>query len=305
MPTAGADTGQRVGVRRGRPGRAGLLAVLVAGSTLVQGCGSDGSRDAAAEAGASRSGQPPVSLTAVAVQTRPDQAAGDRFQAKVTNRSDVPLTVLSVQLQAAGFAPQPPDAKDVEFAPGSTYDLQTALGAVDCATAEPGPLVLAVRVRAQQQEFDMQVPLASDDGTMQRVHTRGCAQQALLREVGVELLPGLRRRPDRQDLTGVLRLTRRAAAGAVRVSEIRGSVVYDLAAPSLPTVLPKGAGHLDIPLRITPATCEGHAIGESKKPFVFLLFVELDGQEALGTLVPVDDRQRQDLQSYQRQACRP
>lgn len=243
---------------------------------------------------------PPAGLSASATQTRPDEAAGHRFQVKVDNAGSAPVTVTGLQLRSPGFRPAPFTEREETFPPGIDYDLPAPYGAVDCGHGVE-PLTVALSLREGAGTREVVVPLRSDDGLMARIHAAECRQQALAGQLAVSLAGDLV--PDGQALRGVLRVQRRNTREPVAVDSVTGSVIYDVRPATLPTVLASGTPVADVPVRVTIATCDPHNIAETKKPYVFLLFVRVGGEPALGTEVPVTAAQRRQLDALVPVAC--
>lgn len=87
-----------------------------------------------------------------------------------------------------------------------------------------------------------------------------------------------------------------------------GSVLYDVEIPRSfagtgGPALAVGQGELRLPVRFAVATCDGHAIRESKKPYAFLLYLSVDGADPIATTLPVGDAERDALQRLQQQRC--
>lgn len=119
-----------------------VLAVVLA-TPVLAGC---------AGATATTPDTPQPSLSARAHQTRPDAAAGGRFQVVVENTGTVPFTVTSVQLVSAGFTAEAPAERDTAFTPGRRISLPTPYGAARCdEPAEPAEVALGLVVAGQER----------------------------------------------------------------------------------------------------------------------------------------------------------
>lgn len=277
------------------------VAVLVA--TVVSACGGDPGGAAPGPAASavtpSLSYGPAVAgMTALAYRTRVDEAAGGRFQIKLTNTGSEPFTVVSTGLDSAGFTTVPQSARRTEFAPGARIDMPTPYGEVRCGPDEPPePAYAALDIlRPNGSTERVRVPMPSDYGVLTRIHDQGCVARQLAEDVTVELT-GLDEvgQGAQQVVHGVLRLTRAASPADIAVTDIRGSVLYDVGPASgsgLPAILAADAHTLDVPVEMSPASCDTHIIAETKKPFVFPLFLALDGGEPIFSLIPVSEAQR-------------
>lgn len=281
---------------RGRRAAALLLAALTAG------CASSG------EPGAWTT--PPVSagptvpavpgIEAEAVRLRTDEAVGGQVQVRITATGDEPFTVTSVALDSPGFVPVPPRAASTEFAPGRTVDLPVRYGEPRCeAAAEPAAARLTV-VRPDGSSEDLVVPLAAE--VMTRIHAEECAVLALLEVVDVDVV-GLAEEDDA--VTGEIRLTRRAGAAPVTIARVGRSVILDVTADELPARMADDEDELSTPVAFTSATCDPHALAETKKPYVFPLEVTVGASEPVVMDLPVDDDLRDRLEGLVDRVCLP
>lgn len=267
-----------------------LLAVLA-----VAGCGTDPT-DTVADAA-------PV-LTAEATQTREDAAAGRRFQVLVENTGSMPFTVTSVQLLSGGFTAEPPARQDSAFAPGRQVSLPAPYGPVRCQDPVE-PVEVAIGLLMEGQETTQRVPLRSDSALLERIHAKECAGLALAERVGLVLDDGLAvvDAGGEPGLRGTLTLTRTAAAGPVALSGTRGSVLYDVELPDGPASLLPEQTSIQVPIVLTSRTCEGHAIGEAKQPYVFLAFLQVGTGEQASARIPVTSDQQTRLLGLLDEAC--
>lgn len=241
---------------------------------------------------------PVEGMTAWAYRTRVDDAAGGRFQIKVTNTGDEPFSVASTGLDSPGFQPLPPSPRDTEFRPGARIDLPTPYGTVRCGTddvAEPAYAVLGI-VRPDGSQEQVRVPMPSDHDVLTRIHDEECQVSALAEAVTVQFVE-LRTVGSgaEQVVQGDLRLIRRDSPAAIAVTALRGNVLYDVAPLGdtlLPTTLEADRTEVSLPVEVFPATCDAHVIAETKKPFVFPLWISVDAAEPVFTEIPVSAEQR-------------
>lgn len=247
---------------------------------------------------------PAPALVAHASQTRPDAAAGGRFQVVVENTGTLPFTVRSVQLVSPAYAKGPPAEADSDFEPGHRVSLPAPFGAVRCAASAKGAQVaLSLVVQGEQQTRNY--PLRSDNGLLERIHAKECAALALAKKVNLELddellLDGAQAEPA---LNGVLTVTRRSADGAVKVSGTRGSVLYNVTLPGGLATLALADKYLTVPIRFTARTCDGHAIGEAKQPYNFLAYVAVGTSPEGSALIKTTAAQQAKLLSFLEEAC--
>jgi hypothetical protein len=277
---------------RGRRPAVLLLAVLAAG------CAAPSADAPAATPSAGPTDHAVPGIEAEAVRLRTDEAVGGQVQVRITDTGDEPFTVTSVTLDSPGFAPVAPREASTEFAPGRTIDLPVQYGEPRCGVAsEPAAARLTV-VRPDGTSEDLRVPLAAE--IMTRIHEEECAVLALLEVVCVDVVE----RADEDDaVTGQLRLLRRDGNGPVTVSRVDRSVILHVTADELPGGMAEDEDEFSTPVRFTSATCDPHALAETKKPYVFPLEVTVGDGEPVVLDLPVDDDLRRRLEALVDRVC--
>lgn len=237
-------------------------------------------------------------MVALAYRTRVDDAVGGRFQIKLTNTGNEQFTILGTGLDSAGFRTLPLSPRETLFRPGARIDLPTPYGQVICGpgdVAEPAYAALDVQ-RPDGTRDQVRVPMPSDHGVLSRIHGEECQALALAEAVAIELVDlHLVGSGADQVVQGSLELTRRSSEQDIGVTDMRGSVLY-VVAPQHGTTLPVDLGaeesSLTVPIEVAPATCAAHVIAETKKPFVFPLWLSLGGTEPVFSEIPVSTTQR-------------
>ena len=238
---------------------------------------------------------PVPGIEARAVQLRTDAAVGGRIQVRIT-ASDT-FTVTSVALDSPGFETRPPREVAAEFEPGRVIDLRTPLGRAQCDVApEPASAQLTL-VRPGEEPEAVEVPL--DAAVLVEIHADECAEQALVREVTVEVAD---LRDDGDALAGSLVLVRRSGELEARVLSLRRSVPMAVEA-ELPLVLAPDARQATTALRLSPATCEPHVLAETKQPFRFPVTVQVGDAEPVTVDLPIPDDVRSRLQALVQRVC--
>jgi hypothetical protein len=287
---------------RARWGATVVLVALTAGCDASADPAADGSSNATATASLSTGPTVPAvpGIEAEAVRQRTDEAIGDQVQVRITNTGTEPFTVTSVALDSPGFAPMPAREAATEFVPGRLIDLPVKYGEPRCdVAAEPAAARLTV-VRPDGTVEDLRVPLAAE--IMTRIHEEECAVVALLEVVDVDVVDLV----DEDDaLTGSLRLARRAGDEPVQVARVGRSVILDVAGEELPTEMAGDDDELTTPLVFTSATCDPHALAETKKPYVFPLEVTVGDGEPVVLDLPVSDELRARLEELVDRVCLP
>jgi hypothetical protein len=238
-------------------------------------------------------------IAAEVVRLRTDVAVGGRVQVRVTDAGTEPFTVTAVALDSPGFAALPPTVLTAEFAPGRVIDLPTPYGTPDCS-ADPAPVAARLTItRPGGAAEEVRVPLAGDD--LDVVHREECAV-AGVRAVADVALTGVA--DGAGEVTGTVVLTRRGDGDrAVTVTDVRRSVLFDVALDGLPLELAPGQGEVTAAVTFTPATCEPHVLAETKQPFLFPLQVTVGNGDAVPVPLPVDEAQQGRLWELVRRVC--
>ena len=277
---------------------------MAAAMLLLAGCGGSSAGTGAASAAPSTSVAPAVpavpGIEAEAVRQRTDEAVGGQVQVRITDTGDDPFTVTSVALDSPGFAPLPPREVQTEFAPGQVIDLPTKYGEPQCdAAAEPAAARLTV-VRPDGSTEALRVPLAADVLTL--IHTQECAVIALEEVVTVDVVD---LEDDADAVTGSIRLTRHSGSDPITVARVGRSVIIEVAGPDLPAEMAAGEDEFSTPVEFTSATCDPHALAETKKPYVFPLEVAVGDEDPVVMRLPVDDELRARLVALVDRVCLP
>lgn len=312
----------------GEMARRGLVLVAVAAG-LLAGCTDDRGRseESPAPTGAERTTIPNPTTTlpdlagssglaASIRQFREDEVAGVIQVELVRERSRTPsadaspgtdptadlVTVTSVQLVWPGFEVVPPTRRDVKLAPGQRVDVPTPLGAAVCTTGATPSFSLGTVVTVVTGEggvgTSVNAPLLADAQTaLDNVWTKACVQQRLLDRVGVRLGPWARSDPGGvPTATGTVLVERRDTTEPIAVTGVDGSVLLfvDPASPGeLSRPLAPGGARLEIGVVATGAgRCDGHALSDSKKTYVFQVLVEIGDDDPVGIDVAVPEPDR-------------
>ncbi len=232
-----------------------------------------------------------VRLVAEIDQLRADQVA-DRVQVGLVNSGDETVVVDSLHVRIPGFRSPKAVRKDSPVVPRVPVNLRWPYGEVACGTdaaPEVGSPVVTLRAHTERDPTRRTVRLTATDpqGVLQRIADRACAVERLTRDVALEFEDIWRpeRAPDGVVLHG--RLTARLRGDAPReISEVRGAILYGLRpdesagpVPSPLAVLTSERREASIPVAAYAARCDGHTIGEIKKPYEFLVWVAAPGEE--------------------------
>lgn len=238
----------------------------------------------------------PPELTATA-EIRRSFAEPGVVAIAVTNHGPAPVRVLAVELVSDSFAPLGPQAFDATVPPSvNPRDLLTDYGAARCpdgvdSTAAPSSVVLDVATE-DGAAHEVVAELPHPNGTLDRLVEEACTAEFLSRTVEVEL--GELTRAEDGTLDGTL-TARPVDGAAVAVTEVRGSVLFDITAAELPGRT--AALHFD------SSRCEGHAVGDAKQPFAFTAWIAVDGAEPAAAPVPVGEAHRRVLYAMLDERC--
>lgn len=282
-------------------GWAFLLGVVV----LVSGC-----------ANGSVAEQPAAgTIEASAYRSRDDDARGGRFQITVTNASDAAITLQTVQFRSPAFAETPPSDRPLSMGPGARLDVPVTFGTADCAASVQPIEAVVAYLDASGASTTETVPLAQPYDIIDRIHNEECAAERIAERISMTLtLEGPADSTGGVPTTGfpqrhaTLTIGRVDAAqtDTIRVDEVAGSVVWNVVsdpAQPLPETLEAGSEQLRVPLLIGPATCADHVVADSKKPFVFPVWIAFGDGDPEYARIPVDDPTRSDLSEYLGNVC--
>lgn len=242
------------------------------------------------------------------VQQRIDEGTR-RAQIRVVNGTGRWLHVRSVSLDWPGY-PAQLQRVDYDVPAGQTVDLRYRLPPAVCTAAvDQAPMGgVAVTDRGVLRR-DL-----TDDGVrfLTRIHGTTC--QARLLDAAATVSYGDRWRPATRDgrpvLLGSLVLRRppdqRRPGPAVGVTQVEGSVLFDLSLPegADALALPPGQRRVALPLLVRDGgRCDPHSRGQSTQTFLFRAFLSLDGGPGISRLMPPAKAQQRLLLRFLDRAC--
>ncbi|MDP9792203.1 hypothetical protein J2S43_000715 [Catenuloplanes nepalensis] len=258
---------------------------------------------AAAACAAAPSDAPEIPLGAELVQHRTDQVTRT-VKIQLSNRGDAPIQVVRAELRSPSFTGAGPVDTDTLVMTGDVRtDIRIGYGRGVCAgpagtlTAEPATAVLSVRDGDRKRKVELALPYPSE---LLNSLLRADCEQAEVARVATATLTGLAERPDGA-LDAVVRLTRTGGTEPVRMTQLRGSILYTLTAA--PRTLAAGATTLDIPLTIDSNRCDPHAVGEVKKPYEFPIWLAVGDAPAVYTLIEVPTEAQEALFAFVHRRC--
>jgi len=303
------DMGQDGSELNGAMARRGL-ALLVAAAGLVVGCADDpvrGSAAATTTTAVARTTRPvptttlpdlgaSAGLAASIRQFREDEAV-DRIQVELVRGLDggPPTAVRSVRLRWPGFAAVEPTVHDVTVVAGQRVDVPTPLGQVVCTTPTTPSFGAGTVDIVLADGTSVVAPLLADAQTaLDNVWGKGCVRKRLVDRVGLAYAGWVRTDPGGvPTASGTLVVTRRDTAEPVTVTGVDGSVLLFVNWTTAPPPLPPGERELAVPVVVAGAgRCDGHALSDSKRTYIFQVQVRVGDEEPVGVDVPVAEADR-------------
>lgn len=290
-----------------------LVALLLA--TLVGGCG--GSPDTSADRATASPTQRrtvtvrpepmPAGVGLSFVQQRVDEGTR-RAGVRVSNGDTDPLRVVAVGIDWAGY---PLRLHRVAYdVPGRSvvdlrYLLPRARCDVDAASRAPTGVAVvrrAGRLRTLRRQVD-----AEGRRFLDRLWRTDCDARALRRAVRVSYADRWVRDRDAGDglaaeLDGALVLRRRSGEAPVRVDQVQGSVLMDLAVTG-PATLRAGAERVSVPVRVRTGRCDEHGRSQSQQTFVWRVWLAVGDAEPRARVLTPTPRQQRRLLAFLDAAC--
>ncbi|MBW3618918.1 MAG: hypothetical protein KY461_01625 [Actinobacteria bacterium] len=290
-----------------------LAAALVVAAS-AGGCGG-GSEERVASgrpATATETVTTPVSVdhTLVVDVQRSRSAAGrDVLEVRLRTTGDEPVEVTGLQLLDERFTPVPPAPKSTSVRPGRSWII-TPIPATDavCDAATDVVPRMAVSFLSGGDTVHVVVAVAPEGSELLAgIHADECRRRRLT--AAVELRFG-------DDWTtvspatarGTIELERRTATGAVVLAQVQGTVIFSLrllegAADGPVLTLPAGDDATEVPVEISAARCDPHALIESKKTYLFPMWVELEGEPVVFLTVEPTGPARTAFEALLREGC--
>jgi hypothetical protein len=240
---------------------------------------------------------PHAGLTGELLQFRRDVARG-RVEVRLTSSADG-LVVDGLSLQAPGLSTAPGDPRGAALRPGAALDFPIGAGG-DCDVAIGAPTAV-VRLRdATGAVREVSVPL-EDDGLVRRLHEGHCFDRELLQQVAVEIVSV-------QEIAGpalqaTVRVRRVGGDDPVLLTRVDPNTVYDVTAVGpLPVLAEQDA--VTVVLRLDPARCDVHALGESYRTSLIGLVVALGDREPRSFVLTPEPAVRNRIETFAVETCR-
>lgn len=296
-------------------------AVLLATVLLLTGCSASGQTDPDSLALPGPVTVADVTVTADVYRSRIDPTRGG-IQLSVHNDAAVPLTIVEARLSSAALGTTVVREHTTTIPAGATRDLAMLLpdaacpadGTLPAGTAPPEAVLVVQLIDGSTAE----VTVSTTDRLGQ--WSDWVAAECLAAAVDGQVALAVRHHPARDagPLIGLLLdLEPRPgtpALGApptVELLSVSDTVLFGLVDPAggervTSAPLPVGAGGGEraesIPLLLTPARCDAHAIADDKQGTLFRVDVRVDGIEGVVTVI-ADDATKAALYDAYTRAC--
>ncbi len=293
--------------RAGFAARATISVALAISTVALSGCSPAADRSpAVASAPADEPAAPhsidAVSVTAELYRTRSDPARNG-IQLSVTNHGDVALTIVGLALDSPAFATPIERDRSSTIPAGATRDLALTLPAPSCAGDDTMPEATLTVALDTGESALVRVTTTDRLGQWAVWHADACFAAAVAERVHLDV----RRVPALDDLAaGVigLEIVATALQPGVALVALTDTVLFTVDAatghPARLSVLALNLALSDgetrvVPVRLSAARCDAHAIAEDKQGTFFALELALGDDRGVATIA-ADDATR--LQLY-------
>lgn len=261
------------------PTRVARLAGALAAVAAVLGtaaCGAGGG-DQPATASAAADAATPALAGDVAF---PRTLQADRWvEIRLTGAQSDEWLVTGAALTSPYFADAAPVDRNVRLFAGSTAHVRVPLGAVTCPAGTDAPYATLNLASDAGAATTVTVQLPGE--VLAGINTDECAVKAVTDAAAPA--PGKPLARQGTAVSTTLTLTRGTAFdGVATLTDLKGSVIFTVTAAEpadMPAVLDASAASVDVPVTIDATRCDQHAFAESKKTFVFAVWIAVDGAE--------------------------
>jgi len=210
------------------------------------------------------------------------------------------LVATRIGLDWPGYGGRLRQPTEATLQPRQTIDLRMIMPRPTCdAPGAPAYGLVTLNGQAVRMRID-----ASGQGYLTRMWRRACDEQAVTEAVGIDYTGPWRtvRTLGYDALQGRVRLTRRAGDPAVTLTELTGSVLFELHTGGALTLAP-GQRSTSRPVVFVPGRCDSHGLSQSQQTFVFRATLRLDGGRRMRVYAEPGRRARSEANAMLRREC--
>lgn len=233
--------------------------------------------------------QPDAALT----YPRPFQAAR-LVEARVLTEGEGRGIVVAARLESPLFADSPPRESPARLDPGRGNPVRLPLGSPVCP-APPGESTVVMTIEADGREVTETVVV--DDSVLRDINADECAAQAVLDVAAPSFGAVETQTTEAIETTIVLKRGDTTPGAPVTLDAMTGNIVFaiDLDEAAERT-LAAGAASLAVPAVVRVGRCDPHVFAESKKTWVFPVYLAVGDAEPAYVEIQPDDVTRAALQ---------
>jgi hypothetical protein len=270
-----------------RERRLAVAAVLCAATCACSGNDADD--------GGSTVATQPVAVVWVDPGQYRDDVVADRLQLQLHNDSPETLAVRMLQMRWSSMETEPTDVS-ITVVRGQVVDVPVPVGVARCSIVErtinePDPASTASVTITTEDGSIIVAPIYDPSGTLLDLHASQCQRAMVETQVSLEFVSlDIVEFDGRPIVSGLLKLDRRGASGAVEVSAASGTIPFRLSFPSVsagePIVeLVADRTTASVAVQILEARCDAHAVAETKQPFRFVMQINFGDGEVIPYVV--------------------
>jgi hypothetical protein len=222
-----------------------------------------------------------------------------RLDVVTTNNGRDDIVVTEITLHAEHFDELPPEAKTSQIMSGLTVAVKADFGeVVDCAI--PGPLeasvALSLLIGESKSERQFDIPV--DPAPLDVIRANDC-NTALANEA-VDLSFAEEWAMEDGAVATDLIVSRGQGDEAIVVDSVRGMILYGMEAVSqkgdVVAILDPEDDELSIPVRLTLARCDVHAVSQAPDGYSFRVWVGVGEREPILATVKPNDALQEELE---------
>ncbi len=248
-------------------------AAVVATWALLAGCSGGGTADG----DRSRAADEPMPGLGASLQRSTLFETQRALLLDVRYDGDHDLEIGTIQLSSPLFEPVPPQARDARVrASRRPVAMPLPYGAAVCDDVSDAPTELVTDVDGEE----VRVPLDENpDDMLLALHDAECAVTAVLTDVELSLGDDWQRTEPRT-IEGELAVAQLSPGTTAAVEDVLGNVIFTVSTDDDADPLAEvNDGHpaAAIPVVVSAARCDPHALTEYKRTFILIAWVAIDG----------------------------